>query len=150
MQSIRAASTEDLDLILRIETQSFPSPWSRFDFKFYLRQFPDSFLVYTKDTTLIGYIVASIHQEHSPYPVGRVDSIAVAPVFRRQGVGRQLMTQLFSTLRDKGCREVLLVVRSSNHIAQRFYRSFGFQQKSQLLAYYDGEDGLVMAMELER
>jgi ribosomal-protein-alanine N-acetyltransferase len=150
MASIRVVSAEDLDAILRIENQSFPSPWSRFEFKFYLQEFPDSFFVYTKDTTLIGYIVASIHQETSPYPIGRVDSIAVAPPFRRQGVGRQLMKRLLSALREKGCREVLLVVRISNHVAREFYRSFYFQVKSQLSGYYDGEDGVVMALELER
>jgi len=149
MAFIRAASAEDLDAILRIEIQSFPSPWSRFDFQFYLQEFPDSFFVYIRETTLIGYIVASIHQEDSQYPLGRIDSIAVAPVFRRQGVGRQLMTRLLSALRDKACLEALLVVRVSNHIAQEFYRSFGFQAKSQLSGYYNGEDGLVMAMQLE-
>jgi len=150
MASIRTACAKDIDAILRIEVESFPSPWSRFDFQFYLQAFPDSFFVYTKDTTLIGYIVASIHQERSQYPVGRIDSIAVTPELRRQGIGQQLMSQLLETLEEKGCREVLLVVRVSNHVAQEFYRSFGFQVKSQLTGYYNGEDGLVMAMELER
>ena len=150
MVSIRTASTKDIDAVLRIETQSFPSPWSRFEFTFYLQAFPDLFFVYTKETVLLGYIVASIHQENSQHPVGRIDSIAVTPEQRRQGIGHQLMTRLFEALEAKGCREVLLVVRVSNHIAQEFYQSFGFRVKSQLVGYYDGEDGLVMAIELER
>jgi ribosomal-protein-alanine N-acetyltransferase len=111
--------------------------------------FPDLFFVYTKDSTIIGYIVASIHQDKKHHRLGHVDSIAVLPLFRRQGIGRQLMNRLFKALKEKGCQEALLLVRVSNNIAQQFYRSFGFQVKSQLKGYYDGEDGLVMATELE-
>jgi ribosomal-protein-alanine N-acetyltransferase len=150
MASIRAANKHDIDAILEIETQSFPSPWRRFDFQFYLQEFPHAFFVCEKEDSLIGYVVASIHQENSRYPVGRIDSIAVTQEARRQGIGTQLMRRLFKALKNKGCREVLLLVRVSNNTAQQFYRSFGFQQKSQLKGYYDGEDGLVMATELER
>ncbi|MFX0169170.1 MAG: ribosomal protein S18-alanine N-acetyltransferase [Candidatus Hodarchaeota archaeon] len=149
MVTIRAATEEDLEAILQIETHSFPAPWNEAAFQIYFQFFPDLFFIASKDGTTVGYIIASIHQEANNRRIGHLDSIAVAQPYRRQSIGRQLMMRIFRAFEEKGCQEALLVVRVSNQAAQQLYRSFGFQVKSRLNRFYEGEDGFVMVKNLE-
>jgi ribosomal-protein-alanine N-acetyltransferase len=60
-------------------------------------------------------------------------NLAVAPEFRRQGVGRELLSSLLN-LRD---RQIFLEVRESNQTARIFYKSMGFKEVSTRPKYYD-------------
>jgi ribosomal-protein-alanine N-acetyltransferase len=53
-------------------------------------------------------------------------SLAVAPVWRRQGVGRLLLRDAVSTASAGGARWLVLEVDDDNRDAQRLYRSDGF------------------------
>lgn len=66
--------------------------------------------------------------------------LAVPPQFRRQGIAKQLLLWLEHCCRTAGIFQVYLEVRASNHDAQFFYKSLGYQPRQQLVAYYQGKE----------
>jgi ribosomal-protein-alanine N-acetyltransferase len=69
-------------------------------------------------------------------------NLAVAPEWRSQGVGRDLVTAL---LRDHPVT-LYLEVREGNTVARKFYKSMGFQEVSVRKSYYESpaEAAIVM------
>ena len=58
---------------------------------------------------------------------GWVYSVAVRPQFRRQGIGRALVTCLEAALAERGCLKINLQVRASNADVVAFYERLGYQ-----------------------
>lgn len=73
-------------------------------------------------------------------------NLAVHPDYRRQGLGRQLVSFLLGQAEEKRKSKVLLEVRVSNQDAIALYRSLSFKVLYRRPGYYepDGEDALVM------
>lgn len=61
-------------------------------------------------------------------PLMNAHDIAVAPVYRGQGVGQALLAALQQHALEIGCCKLTLEVLSGNHVAQRSYQHFGFEQ----------------------
>ena len=61
-------------------------------------------------------------------PLMNVHDIAVDPAYRGQGVGQALLDALERHAQEIGCCKLTLEVLSGNHVAQRSYQHFGFEQ----------------------
>jgi GNAT superfamily N-acetyltransferase len=61
-------------------------------------------------------------------PLMNVHDIAVDPAYRGQGVGQALLDALEKHAVECGCCKLTLEVLSGNHVAQRSYQHFGFEQ----------------------
>ncbi len=137
---------EDLPQVLNIERQAFTTPWSRYAFTSELTENDRAhYLVARLGQLVIGYIgVWSIADE------GHITNVAVHPQYRRQGVGRLLMTAMTELVRLKNGRRLTLEVRVSNHVAQHLYESLGFVGVGIRPGYYqdDHEDALIMWKEI--
>nr|WP_123942170.1 MULTISPECIES: ribosomal protein S18-alanine N-acetyltransferase [unclassified Frondihabitans] len=85
-------------------------------------------------------------------PESDVQTIAVAPEARRQGIARALMNRLLAEAVERGARETFLEVRVDNPGAQALYESLGFEGIAVRPRYYmpDGVDALVMKKDLEQ
>ncbi|HPF73356.1 MAG: ribosomal protein S18-alanine N-acetyltransferase [Rhodanobacteraceae bacterium] len=95
---------------------------------------------------LAGY---SLLLTRSGSQAARLYSIAVAPAFRGQGMGRQLLDDVVAQARARGCNELRLEVRQDNEPAIRLYREYGFQFTEQRPRYYqDGADALRFRLEI--
>ena len=57
---------------------------------------------------------------------GWINYLAVAPEYRRRGIGRRMMQVAEDELRKLGCPKINLQVRSSNKAVIAFYESLGF------------------------
>lgn len=145
---LRDASEEDLPEIIRLERESFPGdPYPYF----VLRQFMDShrrsMRVLDAGSRLCGYVLTT------PPDDGRswVLSLSVTPGMRRQGLGRRLMTDSLTRLREGGVHSVSLTVEPANHPAVLLYKSLGFAQVGDgpRPDYFGpGEDRLLMMLTL--
>lgn len=81
---------------------------------------------------------------------GDVNSIATAPVFRGQGIGRALLSAFLSEAAERGADLLHLEVSEANAPAIALYTKLGFVRVGTRRAYYaDGTDAAVMACTLE-
>ena len=80
-----------------------------------------------------------------------LDLLAVAPGYRRSGIGRQLLEWLEKCAVVAGTFRVALEVRASNEGSQIFYQRMGYRPLTQLPGYYQGaEAALRMSRDLSR
>lgn len=145
--SIRPAEEADLLAIFRIEKSSFSQPWPFAAFERYVDE--PTFLVATDGMKIVGYVVADMIPNHGR-ALGHIKDIAVHPSRRGEGIGKKLLKQALSGLHVRGTYSVKLEVRASNDPAISLYQEFGFRYLRTIPQYYgDGEDALVMIVELD-
>ena len=68
-------------------------------------------------------------------------TLVVAPEARRQGLGRQLLTDFESVAQQRGATRVFLEVAANNITAQTLYTTQGYSESGRRLAYYRAPDG---------
>lgn len=64
---------------------------------------------------------------------GYLYHVAVDPAYRRQGIGRALITEIMQRLRARGAVKITLRVARENHSAIAFYRSVGLDADEHVL-----------------
>jgi len=123
----------DLEEVLTIERQAFDPPWGRIAFEGELEAAAaESFVIREPEA---GSIAAYIFFRWVADEV-HVFRIAVAPAWRRRGMGRELVDHCLKTAVKRGAQAVLLEVRPSNSGALQLYRQFGFRVLATRPAYY--------------
>ena len=104
----------------------------------------------------VNVLVARIHDNLAGFAIMRygddvahLDLLAVAPSYRRAGVGRQLLEWLEKCAVVAGIFNVTLEVRAENEGAQAFYQRMGYLALVELPGYYQGvEAALRMGRDL--
>ena len=135
---IRKFEARDLPGILRMERESFErDAWSRATFLEYAAAVPEFFLVATVPgrfgrENIAGYSIASLTRHGA-----EIDSLAVRPRYRQEGVAAALLNAIFRKLRRRGAQAVLLMVRRENEPAIRLYRKLGFERTATVPDYYE-------------
>ncbi len=145
---IRQAKLYDVPAMARIERDSFGSPWSADEI--------------TKDVTAGGNIyvaVAECGEERVGYGEIRmvageaqIYNIAIAPEFRREGIGEALLRHMIARAEEDGCGLVTLEVRGGNEAALALYGKLGFREVGRRKGYYakGGEDAVLMDLDLRK
>ena len=90
------------------------------------------------DGQLIGFTIMQFFAEHA-----HLNLLAVDPVYRRLGIGRQLIEWLEETARVGGIFVVNLEVRAENGGARAFYRTLGYQETRYIPGYYGGREAAI-------
>ena len=131
--------------VAELEKLCFSAPWSERSIASELTNEYSLWLVEERD----GVAVAYVGSQSCP-PEADVMNVAVAPEFRRQGIGEGLMVALMDALRDKGMESLTLEVRASNSPAIALYDRLGFTEVGRRPNYYTDprEDALIMRKEL--
>ena len=143
---LKAATLDDLDSILHIETASFAMPWPRSAFAQEIEQRSWSRVIGAfAASKLVGFMIYWLVAQEM-----HLLNLAVHPNWRRRGIGRQLIEYLLADAAREQRNAILLEVRTSNHAALELYRRFGFEDLTVRPGYYadNGEDALVMLLEL--
>ena len=139
---LRRIQVHDLDAVDDIERASYPTPWSRSMFAAELQK-PGSLSLgaYRESGELVGYLIVSRYLD-----VWHVMNIAVAPEYRRRGIGKELLEWLFGVTVGDPRRGYTLEVRVSNADAIRLYERLGFEARGIRRGYYtdNREDALIM------
>ena len=139
----RKLKLRDLGSIEEIERASYPTPWSRSMFAGEVAK-PSSVCLGafdTEDDRLAGYLIVSRYVD-----AWHVMNIAVAPAYRRHGIAKRLLNNLFERTGDDGKRGYTLEVRISNKDAIKLYEHMGFRSRGVRRGYYtdNREDALIM------
>ncbi len=88
-----------------------------------MRVNPELFLV----GVIEGSIVATVMGGYDGHR-GWADYLAVAPAWRRQGIGRIMMTEFEDLLRlTTGCLKIHVRINTGNEAAKDFYRRLGYE-----------------------
>lgn len=79
-----------------------------------------------------------------------ITNVAVSPEYRRQGIGRQLVTSAKAAAKNAAVNTMFLEVRVSNAPAISLYRKMGFENLGIRKNFYDhpAEDAYIMSCDL--
>ena len=127
--------------VLAAERQSFEYAWTEDDFLRCLRQRNCIGMVAEHQDRIVGFMIYELHMSRL-----HVLNFAVAPEFRRTGVGAQMVGKLVGKLSSHRRNKVTLAVRERNLDAQVFFRHQDFKATRVLRNYYEdsGEDAFLM------
>ena len=144
---IRPAVLADAPALVAIERRCFGDPWSEASFREALASSWNFVLVAEASRGVSGYLVG-----RETGGTGEVLNLAVAPEFRRRGVGEALLEAGLAAFRQSRVDEVFLEVRESNTSARALYARHGFRPVGQRSAYYRNpkEDAVVLRLELSQ
>ena len=130
----RLGMAKDAGIFREIDRMCFPEgiAFSIYTFRYHL-----------KDPRSVN-IVAEISGEVAGFAIGKVYwngeagivTVDVLPSFRRQGIGRELLSRLEEALAPKGAERFVLQVAVDNEAAMALYKKAGYQTTSLLLEYY--------------
>lgn len=126
--------------IAEIEKEAFSDPWSVKSLETALSEEMNIFLTDIYDGAVRGYIIGSCDGLS-----GYIERIAVASKFRKNGIGRALLSEFEKALPETA-ESISLEVRASNLPAIGLYGSFGFERAGVRRGMYSSpkEDGIVM------
>ena len=95
----------------------------------------------------VNVLVACVHEKIAGFAIMRygddkahLDLLAVAPPYRRLGIGRQLIQWLEKCAVVAGIFSTALEVRAGNEGAQLFYERLGYRTLARLPSYYQGTE----------
>lgn len=123
------------DVLAAIHHESFPDAWSTQEFGALL------------EDPLCTALLLCDNGHALPEPMGfvlwrqvvdeaEIITIATRPVYRRQGVGQQMMTACLEALREKAAATLFLEVAEDNTPAQALYLGCGFRLVGRRRGYY--------------
>ena len=144
--TIREVKAEDVEEIFRINAKSFTTDrWSRDAIKRELSLSYSRGYVVECNGKIAAYSFVWILQKEAV-----IMTFAVAPEFRRKGVGKLLLKHIIESL-PKQVTSISLDVRKSNIPAIRLYRSAGFRIVNERPKFYsDKETALFMELRLDK
>lgn len=145
---IRKATLDDVSCLTRTEMASFASHHFPIDEETFYELLMDPFqviLVY-EDTKkgVVGHLLAEILEGRTHM---NVDSIAVLPDFRGQGIGKKLMRAAFDYAKRGNIPIMTLEAPESDPLLKGFYQSLGFSITGRHDDFYgDGSSCLILKM----
>lgn len=141
---VRPMLESDLPRIHRIELASYDYPWSLGNF---LDSLNAGYSVWVREAEgeVIGYYVmmAAAGEAH-------LLNMTIAPIWRRHGLGRELLEHCLALAGTHRAESLFLEVRLSNTAALALYHSSGFVDLAVRRQYYPGRNGREDALVMKR
>ncbi len=121
---VRRAGPGDAALFERIADDVFDYPVDLATLAGYLAVPGHHLVVALADGEVIGQAAAVVHRHPDERPVELyIDELAVAPAFRRRGIARLMLDELFALGRELGCDEAWVGTELDNIAATNLYAS---------------------------
>lgn len=133
--NIRWMISCDMVYILEIEKDNFPDPWSRECFHKILKNRNCIGKVYERDGKILGYLIQE--WDKTTY---NVVNLVIAKNSQRQGVAKELLSELIARMnKPYGKERILVSISDRNLVGQLFFRSLEF--KAEKISYnFFGKD----------
>jgi [ribosomal protein S18]-alanine N-acetyltransferase len=145
-RSVAPMTEDDLGGVRAVEATAFDDAWSAATWRGELARDDRRWRVLRLDAETVGFagLWVAVDAAH-------VMRLAVAPVWRGQGLGGTLLDDLLEQAARAGREALTLEVRASNAAAISLYRRRGFVSHGTRPGYYaDGEDAVVLWREPTR
>lgn len=144
---ISQMTMEDLEGVYEIDKEAFPIPWRRSSFEEELKNVLATYLVAKIDENIVGYLGMWFIMDEC-----HITNIAVSSNYRRMGIAKKLINEMFKLCKNHLTSYILLEVRANNIPAQKLYESFGFKIDGIRKNYYKNpdnthEDAILMTKE---
>ncbi|MBK5257836.1 MAG: ribosomal protein S18-alanine N-acetyltransferase [Vicinamibacteria bacterium] len=138
------AHADDVDALVAIDADS-PRPWTAQAFSTELEVETPALFVLRESAQAVAFVVARIHG-----PEMDIVNFAVAPVYRRHGLGRRLLRSFLDHAAASGVEAAFLEVREGNVEARALYGSAGFTETQRRRGFYEGpqEDALLLRLQM--
>lgn len=151
--TIRPMELDDIEMVMRIEADSFPRSWSAAGYRHELTENRKAHYVVLEHAEasgakhIIGYAGHWIVVDEA-----HISTIALAPRWRGQGLGALLLLRMIYHAIAQKAAVVSLEVRDGNEAAQQLYLRHGFVWVGRRRGYYrdTGEDALLMDLDLTK
>jgi ribosomal-protein-alanine N-acetyltransferase len=139
----RVGGDEDLAAIEVLQRQTFTNAWGADAIRWELEH-TDVARLYVLQTTagaLVAFCACWIVFDEL-----HINSFAVQPEWRRQGLATRLLREVFREAREAGATAATLEVRASNLPARRLYEQLAFTVEGVRPDYYQAprEDALIL------
>jgi len=121
--AIRRTSATDTDVFDRVALEVFDEPVNPARLKAYLAEPSHLMLVAIAGGVVVGQCAAVIHRHPDKVTELYIDEVAVAPAFRRQGIARRLLDEMFALGKSLGCAEAWVGTELDNEAARGLYRA---------------------------
>ena len=146
---IRLVEDRDLEGLVALEEDSFTGDrLSRRRFQHWIKASNRVFLVAEKNQQVLAYGLVLLHKGTR---LARLYSVAVSPLARGQGIGRQLLLDLEQAASEKGRLDMRLEVAKDNQGAIGLYAALGYRSFGEYHDYYtDHGDALRMQKRIRR
>ena len=130
---------------MEIENECFSPAWSEQSMSDELQAEGGVFKIALAEDKAVGFCALRVLSDES-----ELYQIAVSDAYRRQGIGRMLLDDAVSTVKQASVKKMFLEVRASNKPAVRLYEKCGFTLIATRKGYYDcpKEDALIMQLEI--
>jgi ribosomal-protein-alanine N-acetyltransferase len=138
----RLDSQSDVSEVAALQAETFTNPWSAESIRWEMAN-TDVARVYVlrADGVLAAFCACWVILDEL-----HINSLAVAPARRRQGLATRLLRDVFRAARAEGVTKATLEVRRSNEAALGLYVALGFSVEGVRKDYYQQprEDALVL------
>lgn len=154
--TIRPLAAADLDAVLAIANAAPEAPiWRRSDYALFQADAPPAnpnllragFVALDSPgpAAVLGFACASLLRDGQENRA-ELDTLAVLPGARRQGIGAALLIAVLSWAAAEAARHIFLEVRESNSAARALYARFAFALQGRRRGYYADpeEDALLL------
>jgi ribosomal-protein-alanine N-acetyltransferase len=149
--AVRSASPADAEAILALEQACVEAPhwspdvWRQILIRDELTQPVRATFIAEGGNGILGFAVVSCAAK-----VAELESIAVHPSARCQGIGKVLCHSVFDWSRTAGAAVIELEVRASGVAAHALYASLGFTEQARRRNYYrnPADDAILMSAPL--
>lgn len=116
---------ENAAILDRVAVDVFDEPVNPKRVAAYLAQDGHLMLVALAEGEVVGQCAAVIHRHPDKWTELYIDEVGVAAGWRRQGLAREMLKQIFALGKSLGCEEVWVGTELDNDPALGLYNSFG-------------------------
>lgn len=139
---IRKAEIKDLSIIAQLACRLWPHHTAeemQAEFADMIAK-PDAafFLAYDGEKA-IGFAQCQLRHDYvegtDSSPVGYLEGIYMAEVYRKQGIARELLSACESWAKSKGCAEFASDCEIDNAQSLQFHRKVGFEEANRIICF---------------
>ena len=137
--TIRAAETQDLPAILDIYNEAILNTTAVYDYTphtlemryaWFAAKQANDFPVFVADLrgAVAGFGALGTFREWDAYRLTVENSLYVAPKYRGQGLGKQLLAKLVKTAQEMSLHAIVAGIDADNIISLNLHKQFGFEE----------------------